>query len=495
MLADDMAVPIYNVPKAVAAIEEIAGHYDICIPAYGHAGDGNLHTKVLMDPTSPEHWKQAEEAVGKIYDAIFALGGTTTGEHGIGITKAPLFHKERGAAVKVMKAIKKALDPHNIMNPGKIMDWEEGFVTHLRYPEAPVKKKGLHLDRHLGDMVKCTLCGYCKGVCPAFDALQWDSATARGKMILSYGMVTGEIDIDRSVAERLYQCVLCGDCARRCPSSIDAPAVIQAARADLVDAGLAYDAHKAVVDNILRIGNIYGEAEFPMPRGEGDTAVFLGCQYGFRMNKTKRYFQILAKLGMKPYASKVICCGFPMMVLGFRKAFEEHKKRFLDALGPLPDRMVTFCPSCGFFLKEEYGIEATNILPVILERIESSGIGQARIDGKVTYHDPCDLSRRLKITAEPRKILKKMGIDIVEMPFNRDKSHCCGGGGGILMSDGEVSGRISLARVEEAASTGADIIATSCPTCETVLRKAAAGYKARKIVVREMSDLLWESLK
>jgi glycolate oxidase len=134
MLADDMAVPMSQVPDALEAFQEISDRYDIIIPSYGHAADGNLHTKVLMDPTNPDHWKQAEEAVTEIFEAVLRLGGTITGEHGVGITKAPYFHKERAESIKALKAIKRALDPNNIMNPHKIQEWEEGFVTHLRYP-------------------------------------------------------------------------------------------------------------------------------------------------------------------------------------------------------------------------------------------------------------------------------------------------------------------------------------------------------------------------
>ena len=133
MLADDMSVPISKVPDAITAFQKISDKYDIIVASYGHAGDGNLHTKVLMDPTSKEHWRQAEQAVQEIYDEVLKLDGTVTGEHGVAITKAPFFHKERASVIQTMKAIKRALDPNNIMNPHKLMDWEDGFITHLRY--------------------------------------------------------------------------------------------------------------------------------------------------------------------------------------------------------------------------------------------------------------------------------------------------------------------------------------------------------------------------
>lgn len=121
MLADDMSVPIYNVPKALVAFEKISSEYDIHIPAYGHAGDGNLHTKVLMDPTNPDHWRQAEEAVTRIYDTVLALDGTTTGEHGIGITKRDYLPWQlKPREMEITRQLKALFDPKGILNPGKI---------------------------------------------------------------------------------------------------------------------------------------------------------------------------------------------------------------------------------------------------------------------------------------------------------------------------------------------------------------------------------------
>lgn len=491
MLADDMAVPIYNVPKALKAFDEISSQYDIHIPAYGHAATGNLHTKVLMDPTNPDHWRQAEEAVPRLYDAVLALGGTTTGEHGIGITKAPFLHKEKAGAVKAMKAIKRALDPNNIMNPKKLMDWEEGFVTHLRYPFETPEEKG-ELAPFFHEMITCTQCGYCKSVCPGIQCVEgWDSLSPRGKVALSYGVVTGEIPMDKSVAERIFQCVLCGDCFRRCPSGIKAPELIRAARAQLVEAGLAYDTHRALVENIMRTGNIYGDEAMEVPVTQGEAVVFLGCQYGSRLNKTKKYLKIMDKLGLPARVEGGLCCGYPMAVLGFKRSLEEYKKRFLERFKP--EEMVAFCPSCALFLKEEYGFEAKHVLQVIAQKLEGRELPS---NGKtVTYHDPCDLSRGIKITEEPRKILKALGYRLVEMKHNRNQSRCCGGGGGILTTDQSMSAEIAQDRIEEALETGAEILVTACPTCEQVLRKAASSAKGGKITVKELSDVLGDALK
>jgi len=133
-LADDMAIPISNIGRTVLAFEEIAKRNNIIIATYGHASDGNLHTKLLIDPEKAEDWKRAEKAVKEIYDAVLALDGSVSGEHGIGISKAPYFKQERATSLATMKAIKRALDPNNIMNPGKMFDWEKkGIMAPLRY--------------------------------------------------------------------------------------------------------------------------------------------------------------------------------------------------------------------------------------------------------------------------------------------------------------------------------------------------------------------------
>ncbi|MEE9152119.1 MAG: FAD-binding oxidoreductase [Thermoplasmata archaeon] len=132
-LADDMAVPMSKIPQAVAAFQEIAKRNNILVGTYGHAADGNLHTKMLLDPRSKKSWENGERAVSEIFDAVIALGGTVTGEHGVAISKAPYMQKERPTALATMKAIKRAIDPNNIMNPGKMMDWEGSIITKLRY--------------------------------------------------------------------------------------------------------------------------------------------------------------------------------------------------------------------------------------------------------------------------------------------------------------------------------------------------------------------------
>ena len=133
-LADDMSVPISKIPEAVVAFQRIAEENGVVIGTYGHSADGNLHTKMLVEPGSDDSWRRGEKAVGQIFDKVLELGGTVTGEHGVSITKAPYMKKERADSLETMRKIKKALDPRNIMNPGKMFDWDGNIIAYLRYP-------------------------------------------------------------------------------------------------------------------------------------------------------------------------------------------------------------------------------------------------------------------------------------------------------------------------------------------------------------------------
>ena len=135
-LADDMGVPVSKVPDAVTAYQKIAEKYRVTVATYGHASDGNLHTKMLLNPLDKDEWDRGTKAVNEIFDATIELGGTVTGEHGVGISKAPDFQKERASALSTIKAIKQAFDPNNILNPGKVDQWEGRILgkVSLRYP-------------------------------------------------------------------------------------------------------------------------------------------------------------------------------------------------------------------------------------------------------------------------------------------------------------------------------------------------------------------------
>ncbi len=118
---EDICVPRSRLPEMIRTIEAISHRLQIPIVNFGHAGDGNIHVNIMVDKAEPGQEQKAEQAIEEIFTATLKLGGTMSGEHGVGVTKAPYIPMELDpAAVAYMKAIKKALDPNNILNPGKI---------------------------------------------------------------------------------------------------------------------------------------------------------------------------------------------------------------------------------------------------------------------------------------------------------------------------------------------------------------------------------------
>lgn len=134
-LADDMAVPMSKIADTVKKIHEIAERNNVVMSAYGHCGAGLIHTKILMDTSKKSQWEGAKKAVKEIYEYIHKIGGTTSGEHGIGFSKGPYFKQEKKDSIEIMRKIKKALDPNNILNPHKLMDSPDDWLTAtpLRY--------------------------------------------------------------------------------------------------------------------------------------------------------------------------------------------------------------------------------------------------------------------------------------------------------------------------------------------------------------------------
>jgi glycolate oxidase len=122
LVLEDATVPRSKIPEMVRAIQDIAKEYDISIGTFGHAGDGNLHPTILTDRRNEKEWERVESAIAAIFDKALGLGGTLSGEHGTGIAKSCFLEKETGRATIVYsQRIKAALDPNNILNPGKII--------------------------------------------------------------------------------------------------------------------------------------------------------------------------------------------------------------------------------------------------------------------------------------------------------------------------------------------------------------------------------------
>ena len=149
------------------------------------------------------------------------------------------------------------------------------------------------LDKLEDQMLRCIRCGYCFEFCPTFKQEGWESASARGRMTMAYAMSHGELEPSEAIAHRFFQCTTCKDCMNRCSAGIQIKDVVEAARADLIRAGFTNEAQQTLLKNVLSKGNIFGDEEVAYPLKEGETPVFLGCNYLARTNQTKRWMKIV----------------------------------------------------------------------------------------------------------------------------------------------------------------------------------------------------------
>lgn len=118
---EDVAVPVSRLPELLGGIEQLAARYRIANVNFGHAGNGNIHVNLLVDPGNADEMQRAEACLDEVFSLVLALDGTLSGEHGVGMAKRPFVPREIDeTTMNLMKSVKRAFDPNNILNPGKL---------------------------------------------------------------------------------------------------------------------------------------------------------------------------------------------------------------------------------------------------------------------------------------------------------------------------------------------------------------------------------------
>jgi Fe-S oxidoreductase len=344
------------------------------------------------------------------------------------------------------------------------------------------------------------MCGFCKSVCPSFKQIGWDSALSRGRIVLTYGLLNGDIQADDSVIENMYTCTTCADCVRRCPSKVDIVDIIEMCRADLVKNGHILPKHKAIAESVKNYGNPFGEKvhavdTIGLEPHKADVGYFAGCTATYRAKKTSAAaISIFKKLGTDFTTLDEVCCGSVLQRIGVdEEEVVKLMRRNVEAITSLGVKtLVLSCAGCYRMFKMEYPkfVEVPFEVLHITEFLAKQDLKLTPLEGKVTYHDPCHLGRHCNVYEPPREVIKKFpGADLKEMGFNRATSHCCGGGGGVRAAFPEEAAGIAETRLDEAAF--ADMMITTCPFCVTNL---GASRGDRKIKVVDLTELVNDHL-
>jgi Fe-S oxidoreductase len=369
-------------------------------------------------------------------------------------------------------------------------------MARRKYIKAERSKK---LEK---EMLTCTFCGFCTRVCPYFEDNQWEPSVARGKVILAYGLAEREIPADESVVERLAQCTTCKDCERRCPSNIKVVDIVEAARADLVDAGCVLPAYQKIIDNIKRTKNPYGETtetDFGVPSKKAEIGYFIGCTGRYRLPDVPRHaISILKKLNVDFTPIQEVCCGSTLQRIGAKeKDVVRLMKANVDNINRLGVKKVLFtCAGCLRMFKEEYPKHVKIDFEVehLAQFLSKQNLNLKPYPKRIAYHDPCHLGRHLKIYDEPRRLLSMIPqASIVEFKEAKETARCCGGGGGVRAAEPSAAQRIASRRVK-AASEIADVLVTACPFCVTNLRYGNDLVKVN-IEIKDIAELVDDLLE
>lgn len=522
-IMDDPGIPITKIPEAIMEIKKISEKYHMPINTFGHIGDGNIHPIIISDPRIKEQWDTIKEVAKELIDLTIRLRGTLTAEHGTGMAKSPYIKKELGETLEVMKAIKKALDPNNILNPGK-MGFDDSirgiyenfaFLPLIERPEG-IQPFGEALDN---EIMACIMCGFCRAGCPTYGETSLESINARGRVILAYHLLTGRLKPTKELADRFYKCTTCLNCNAVCPAGVKVPDIIQAARKRLVESGYLPSIHQTLIQSIEEKGNPFGEAIekrtdiFPTDyknKEKASTLLFFGCVSSYQdINLIPSALKIVdqANIDYMTLGNKESCCGYLSYLVGDQKEFERCIEKNTQLFNSYRlKEIIATCAGCYRTFKDLYPKQngSSNIqvyhMVEYIEKLITEGklLFKNGTKMKVAYHDPCDLGRHMNIYDPPRNILRAIPfVELIEFPQNRNLARCCGGGGGLKAFDTGMSLEISYKRVQQAAGIGAETIVSACPACKANLQTAAARLRKEnktRIKVMDLTELVADAL-
>jgi len=266
---------------------------------------------------------------------------------------------------------------------------------------------------------------------------------------------------------------------------INLPDMIEALRRDLVQNEFVMPKHQVIEDSINELGNPYKEPsgkrlELFGNRVWPETApviYYVGCTSSYREQEIARTtVELFDKLGIDyTVLPEEQCCGSVLLRLGRTKSFERITKMNLEQMKAAgAQTIVTACAGCYRTWKIDvpnegykYDFELLHVTE-FLDRMV--GEGKVSFESpkplKVTYHDPCHLGRHAEVYEAPRRVIESVeNVTLVEMETNKRYAHCCGSGGGVKGSFGNLANDVAGNRIREAEETEVDVLITACPFC------------------------------
>ena len=246
---EDVTVPPDTIPRFIDGLYAIFDRHGLDSVLYGHASQGNFHTRPFLDLHDPAEVATMRAVADEVFALVLRLDGSVSGEHGDGIARTEFLERAYGPLVRLFAAVKRIFDPLGVLNPGKkVPDPRRGYTltSHLRYDaDYGSRAMGERLVWDGGGLAaeaeRCHGCGQCRTaaaaevrMCPVFRATGRESSSPRAKASVLREIAAGRLEGDDAQAalDRVAdECVLCGSCRVDCPSQVDVPKLMLEAKA------------------------------------------------------------------------------------------------------------------------------------------------------------------------------------------------------------------------------------------------------------------------
>ncbi|HEV7240111.1 MAG TPA: heterodisulfide reductase-related iron-sulfur binding cluster [Thermoanaerobaculia bacterium] len=367
--------------------------------------------------------------------------------------------------------------------------------------------------KDLLDLDACTECGRCTAVCPAH---------AVGKSLSPRDIILQLRDLPEnssviqgaSSPEPLFECTTCAACVEACPVFIEQmPKIVDMRRHLVMDQAEFPEGMQAAVLSLEKRGHPFSgtqatrvdwaeglDVQHISTAKDAELLFWVGCG-GALIERNQKVIRATAQLLQKANVKFAIlgrdekCSGDPARRIGNEFLFEMLAKENVANLNRhRVKKVITPCPHCFNTFKNEYpqygGAFEVQHHSEYLQQLVDEGRIEPAPQSKVAFHDPCYLGRQNGVYDAPRAVSGAT----VEMERSRNKSFCCGGGGGMSFVDEPADKRVNQERATEALASGADVLATGCPFCMTMMQDGINAVKGtREMRVMDLSEILWEA--
>jgi Fe-S oxidoreductase len=357
--------------------------------------------------------------------------------------------------------------------------------------------------------------GYCI-MQPHYDGVE--TYSSKGRLLFSRGLLEGELPVTKKLADSLYTCTSCGQCYSQLSlGGFEINNAIVRARNEVIRNGMIPKQAKPIVDSIMGEGNSLGmsaedramwyeELADERPHKGNDVLYWPGCSTSYRLPRIVESTASVmeeAELDFGMLGEDEGCCGLVLYLLGLWDEAAENAARTIESLRRSGGkRLVTGCAGCYYAFTKVYRrlnvdspFEVHHTSQMMESLLNEGGLDLEEQKGRYVWHDPCDLGRHCGVYEPPRNVLNAISdLELVEPPLQREHTLCCGGGGGLMVYDEGLAGKVAHQKLlEDLSPLKVEGVVTGCPACILSMRNASRVLEM-DIQVLDLAEVVSRSL-